>query len=145
MSFGINDTGIETYDEVTQLLFPHPPIIENRFMESGNDRVAHVTLAKTAVVTVFSPYQAKVWLDLFVRRLTETNMVTLGSLRDDGGLVRVKTTPGSAATVLCMFRPDEDQDWAEMIAPHPEAQDDGSAIPALLKVYEAHIALARME
>jgi hypothetical protein len=82
---------------------------------------------------------------MFVRTLTATQMATLVTLRDTSGLFNVKPKPGDATTYLCTFAPDEAQDWRPMVADHPEAQADGSAITDILKVYEAHIVMVLME
>lgn len=145
MSFTSLQTGIETYDEITKLIFPHPPIIEERFAESTIGTVAAWSLSNTACVVQYNGTQARRMLRLFVRRLSAAEMATLVTLRDAGGLVRAKITPGTSTTILCAFAEEDEQDWVPMIADHPEKDATGSDIPALLKVYEAHIALIRME
>jgi hypothetical protein len=84
-------------------------------------------------------------LKLFVRTLTAAQMTTLTTLRDTGGLMTAKIEAGVATTYLCVFAPDDQQDWIPMIADHPESTETGTAIPDVLKVYEAHIALILME
>jgi len=145
MSFTDLQTGIETYDEVTQLIFPHPPIIEERFAESTVATVSAWSLSNTACVVQYNGVQARRMLRLFVRTLTDTQMATLETIRDAGGLVNVKIAADTDATILCAFAEEDEQEWVPMIADHPQTDASGNAIPAVLRIYEAHIALVRME
>lgn len=145
MSFTINQTGIENFAESIQLIFPHPPIIEERFTDSKVDHLVEWSIKKTAVTVQYEGSQDLQWLRLFVRRMTAAQMATLAELRDETGLMNVKLAAGSATTILCAFGPEDEQEWTPMINDHPETTEDGSAIPTLLKVYEAHVALVRMD
>lgn len=146
MSFTINQTGIEDYlTETTQIIFPHPPIVESRWAEGTPGTVVRWSVSNTPCVVQYQGEQDRRVLRLFVRTLTAAQIDTLRQLRDDGGLLNVKITPGSATTILCMFAEDTDQDWHPMIAEHPDAKGDASAIDGIFLIYEAHIVLARME
>lgn len=145
MSFGSTETGIETYGGGTKLVFPHPPIIEERFADSAVGTVTAWSLSNTACVVQYHGLQARRMLRLFVRALTAAQMATLQTIRDAGGLVYVKLAATGSTTLLCAFAEESEQEWEPMIADHPETNAAGSDIPALLKVYEAHIVLARME
>lgn len=148
MSFGNNDTGIEDLAEVTQIVFPHPPIIANRFEEDGLSKTHRVSVRGTVQMVQWPYDQEDRVLKLFVRTLTEANMVTLKTLRNTIGLMTVKTAAGTADTILCAFASEEMQvRWKSMTADngHPETKADGSAIPSVFKVYEALITLLRME
>jgi hypothetical protein len=145
MSFTSTQTGIENYAGTAQLLFPHPPIVEERFAESSVATVVAWSIPNTACLVQYQGAQTRKFLKLLVRTLTAADMTTLTQLRDAGGLMYAKITPGTSTTILCAFAPDEDQEWEPMVADHPEKTATGTDIPALLKVYEAHIVLVRME
>lgn len=145
MSFTTLQTGIETYDAATKLIFPHPPIVEERFGESSVSTVVSWSIANTPCVVQYGGTQSRRLLKLFVRTMSATQMATLQTLRDTGGLMYAKITPGTTTTILCVFAPDDEQTWEPMIADHPEADAAGDDIPDIIKVYEAHIVLVRME
>jgi|OpeIllAssembly_1097287.scaffolds.fasta_scaffold00063_6 hypothetical protein len=145
MSFTSLQTGIENYAGGTKLLFPHPPIIEERFAESSISTVTAWSLSNTACVVQYNSTQARRYLKLFVRALSASEMATLTTLRDMGGLMYAKITPGTSTTILCCFGTDDEHEIEAMIADHPEKTAAGNDIPALLKVYDAHIVLVRME
>jgi hypothetical protein len=145
MSFTDDQVGIETYDGSTQLLFPHPPIIEERWEEGSLGTSVKYSLLNTPCVVQYDTDQDKRMLRLFVRRLNGTQMATLQTLRTTKGLMYAKLEVGTSTTILCAFAPDSDQEWVPMIAEHPETDEAGDPVPAVLRVYEAHIVLVRME
>jgi len=145
MSFDDDEVGIETYDGVTQLLFPHPPIIEQRWEEGKLGTSVRYSIMNTPCVVQYQTDQDKRLLRLFVRRLSATQMATLQTLRETLGLMYAKLVVGTSTTILCAFAPDSEQDWKPMIKDHPETDEAGDDIPALLRIYEAHITLVRME
>jgi hypothetical protein len=148
MSFGIDDTGIEDIAETTQIIFPHPPIISDRFIEDGLSKTHAISVRGTVQVVQWPFDQDDRLLKLFVRQLTEANMNTLMTLRNMVGLMNVKIKAGVSDTILCAFASEAMQTrWKSMTASdgHPESKADGSAIPAVFKIYEAFITLTRME
>jgi hypothetical protein len=145
MSFTTAQTGIETYDGVTQLLFPHPPVILERFAEGKVARAHAVTITGKNISVQWAGVQDKLSLRIKVRTLTAANMATLEAIRDAVGLVYVKLAAGVATTYLCALMNDEDQKWVPMVADHPETKTDGSAVDTVFLVYETEIALLRME
>jgi len=145
MSFEDDEVGIETYDGVTQLLFPHPPIVEERWEEGSLGTSVRYSLVNTPCVVQYGTDQAKRMLRLFVRRLNGTQMATLQALRNTLGLMYAKLEVGTSTTILCAFAPDDEQDWVPMVADHPETDEAGDDVPAVFRVYEAHIVLVRME
>lgn len=141
MSFEDDEVGIENYAGTVQLLFPHAPIIESRWMQSKVSKVVETSFANTPITVQWDGDQSKTLLHLFVRRMTAAQITILQQLRDMTGLMYVKIQPDTSAVILCAFGPDGDQSWQSMIAEHP----DGTDIPSVFKVYEAHITLIRME
>jgi hypothetical protein len=141
MSFTNSQVGIEDYNETTQLLFPHPPIIEERWAESRTAKAVEISFANSPITVQWASGQSSTLIHLFVRRLTAGQIATLQILRNMTGLMRVKIQADDSQTILCAFGPDDKQAWNSMVAEHP----DGSIVPSVFKVYEAHITLIRME
>lgn len=145
MSFTDDEVGLETYDGVTQLLFPHPPIIEQRWEEGKLATSVRYSIVNTPCVVQYGADQDKRMLRLFVRGLSDTQMATLQTLRDTVGLMWAKLEVGTSTIILCAFGNEADQDWQPMVADHPETDDSGDPVPAIFRIYEAHIVLVRME
>ncbi len=145
MSFTDDQVGIETYDGSIQLLFPHPPVILDRFTESGVDRDQAISIKGTVTSVQWLSDQPKRELRLLVKTMTAAQMATLETLKGTTGLFYVKIAAGVATKILCDFQDDGEQEGDSMVAPHAETKGDGSAIDDIFKVYETEIALVRIE
>ena len=142
MAFNLEDVGIER--GTTQVLFNHPPIIEQRHAESGQDTIYEVAIPGNPVVVQYVPSQAKIFLRLRWEQVTPAQVTTLETLRAGAGLVTVKLKPGSAATLSCMFGPDEEHSIEPYTGDYPESDKIGGALPDLMKTYRVSLTLLRM-
>lgn len=144
MAFTINQTGIENAGGTVQVVFETAVVIEERDFETGADAVHDIAITGAPVVVVYNRTQAKTFLRLYVRRIMGTDLANLRTLMAAGEPVTVKLEAGSATTIVCMFGPRKDQDLRAWTGDHPDAKNDGSAIPDLLLQYQAHLLLFRM-
>jgi hypothetical protein len=145
MAFTINQTGIEDYATgTTQVVFDSPVIVQERDAETGADAVHDVAISGVPVVVVFSRTQAKSFLRIYARMVKGTDLDNLRTLLASGEPVKVKLTPGSAATVTCMFGPRSEQVLVPWNGDHPDAQGDGSALDPVLIQYKAELFLLRL-
>lgn len=142
MAFLIGDVGIER--GATQLLFSHPPIIEMRHAESGQDTIYEVAVPGNPVGVQYASAQAKIFLRIRIEQVTPAQVATLETLRGASGLVEVKLTPGVATTLTCLFGPDDQQSIEAYTGDYPESDKVGGALPDLMKTYKVKLALLRM-
>ena len=144
MAFALDEVGIEDIGEVTQVLFDHPPIIEDRHAESGQDTIYEVAVPGNPVGVQYVPSQSKIFLRLRWEQVTSTQMATLETLRATAGPMTVKLKPGDATTLTCLFGPDADQDITPYTGDYPESDKTGGALPELMKTYKVRLTLLRM-
>jgi hypothetical protein len=142
MAFDLSDVGIER--GTTKVLFNHPPIIEHRHAESGQDTIYEVAVPGNPVAVQYVPSQAKIFLRLRWEQVTPAQMATLETLRAGAGLITVKLTPGSATTLTCVFGPDSEQEITPYTGDYPESDKIGGALPDLMKTYRVRLTLIRM-
>ena len=144
MAFNLADVGIEDAAETTQVLFAHPPIIEQRHAESGQDTVYEIAVPGNVVAVQYVPTQAKRFLWLRWEQVTSTQVATIETLRTTGGLMTVKLKPGDATTLTCVFGPDADQSITTYTGDYPESDKIGGSLPELMTTYKVRLTLLRM-
>ena len=144
MAFNINETGIENAAEDVQVVFETAVVIDERDAETAADAVHDVAISGAPIVVVYNRTQAKTFLRLTVRRIMGAYLANLRTLMAAGEPVTVKLEAGSATTIVCMFGPRKDQDLRAWTGNHPDAKNDGTAIPDLLLQYKADLLLFRL-
>jgi len=142
MAFQLSEVGIER--GAVQVLFANPPIIVERHAESGQGTIYEVAVPGNPVAVQYTPAQPKIFLRLRWEQVTDAQLVLLESLRAASGVVVVKLKPGVAATITCVFGPDEDQTITQYTGDRPESDKTGNALPALMKTSRVELTLLRM-
>ena len=132
MAFNLSDVGIER--GATQVLFDHPPIIEERHAESAQDTSYEIAIDGSVVGVQFVKSQTKA-----------TVVAGLETLRETRGAVTVKLKPGDATTITCLFGPDSMQEFTPYTGAYPESDKSGAALPNLMKTYRVKLTLLRLE
>ena len=142
MAFTINQTGIER--GATKLVFESAPIILERHAEDAADSAFEVSLTGAPIVTQFTRSQAQTFLRFRLRLVSGADVATLSTLMAGAGPVTVKLTPGSAATIQCMFGPRANQTFMPFNDDYATGKPDGSAVDAAFIQYRVDLMMLRM-
>ncbi len=142
MAFTINQTGIERGG--TQLVFESAPIMLQRHAEEAQDAAYAVAISGQPIVTQYARTQAKSFLRIKLRLIAGADVDTLITLMEGAGPVVVKLTPGSAATITCIFGPRADQKLTPFNKDYATGKSDGSAVDPIFTQYEAELFLLRL-
>jgi len=146
MAFTVNQTGIEDLATgSTKVVFASPVVVLERDAETGADTVHDVAISGAPIAVAYARSQQRSFLRLYVRHITGTNLANLRTLMASGAPVVVKLTPGTAATITCIFGPRSEQKLEAWTGDHPDADSAGAALDPLLIQYKAELFLLRLE
>lgn len=127
MSLTLLQTGL--YNTHRTVIFPHAPIDLDRWGHGAPATALTETLGG-AVVTEYIRTPERHRFNWMLREVPAAVMAQLQAIKEDGGIVYAKPTPGSNTEYLCVFDP-EQGDWRGVAGDYPNAKDDGQPVSSV--------------